>query len=64
MQQRLAQADDLLSRLAEFMRNHTHLVELIKEGKELLEQEHPVGSSAHRIEQQTQTCQVRPHPLS
>ena len=58
MEQRLQQSNDLLDRLNLFEKTHTSLMELVKEGEELLRSEQPVGNSAQRIEEQMATCQV------
>jgi len=55
---RTNQISDLLANLGLFNGQYNTLREFVKEGNDLLEKEKPVGSSAARIQEQMETCQV------
>ena len=55
---RTNQISDLLANLGLFNGQYNTLREFVKEGNDLLEKEKPVGSSATRIQEQMETCQV------
>ena len=57
-ERRISQTDDLLGRLERFEQQYSALCGLIAEGNELLDLEKPVGDTAQRIAEQTETCQV------
>ena len=52
------QINELLARLGQFNQQYDALREFVKEGNDLLGKEKPVGSSAARIHEQMETCQV------
>ena len=55
---RSEQTSDLLVRLGQYDERSTELARFVREGRELLEQEKPVGDSAAEIQRQMDTCQV------
>lgn len=56
---RLQQVNDLLERLKLFISQYEAFQRLVVQGKDLLEQERPVGQTAQRISEQMKTCQVQ-----
>ena len=52
------QISELLARLSQFNQQYEALREFVREGDDLLGREKPVGSSATRIHEQMETCQV------
>ena len=52
------QINELLARLGQFNQQYDALREFVREGNDLLGREKPVGSSAARIHEQMETCQV------
>ena len=55
---RTNQISDLLTHLGQFNQQYNTLREFVKEGNDILGTEKPVGSSAARIREQMETCQV------
>ena len=52
------QINELLARLGQFNQQYDALRGFVREGNDLLGREKPVGSSAARIHEQMETCQV------
>lgn len=57
---RSEQMSDLLVRLGQYDKLSADLMRFVREGRELLERERPVGDSAARLQEQMETCQVGP----
>lgn len=57
---RSEQMSDLLVRLDKYDKLSADLMRFVREGQQLLERERPVGDSATKLQEQMETCQVRP----